>query len=175
MELPADLSDRPHRVIPVNPIISPFDSGEDKVPREDTPCPHWSPEHPSMPDLVPKNTPQPSPTYTPKGTPVPSPPHLPPRPHQTPTPMESLKTPGSPVIPRCPTPHQDSVSSSDSFESDYDLAMTITTKDLVDALSMTLKNINQSPTIPLPVFKGKKGEDPEDHVLKVETILRSMK
>ena len=46
--------------------------------------------------------------------------------------------------------------------------MTITTKDLVDALTMTLKNINQSPTIPLPVFKGKKGEDPEDHILKVE-------
>ena len=42
--------------------------------------------------------------------------------------------------------------------------MTITTKNLVD----TLKNINQSPTIPLPVFKGKKGEDPEDHILKVE-------
>ena len=46
--------------------------------------------------------------------------------------------------------------------------MTVTTKDLVDALTMTLKNINQSPTIPLPVFKGKKGEDPEDHILKVE-------
>ena len=30
------------------------------------------------------------------------------------------------------------------------------------------KNINQSPTIPLPIFKGKKGEDPEDHILKVE-------
>ena len=46
--------------------------------------------------------------------------------------------------------------------------MTITTKELVDALTTTLKNINQSPTIPLPVFKGKKGEDPEDHVFKVE-------
>ena len=46
--------------------------------------------------------------------------------------------------------------------------MTITTKDLVDALTSTLKNINQSPTIPLPVFKGKKCEDPEDHILKVE-------
>ena len=32
----------------------------------------------------------------------------------------------------------------------------------------TLKNVNQSPTIPLPVFKGKKGEDPKDHILKVE-------
>ena len=46
--------------------------------------------------------------------------------------------------------------------------MMITTKELVDALTKTLKNINQSPTIPLPVFKGKKGEDPEDHILKVE-------
>ena len=46
--------------------------------------------------------------------------------------------------------------------------MMITTKDLVDALTMTLQNINQSPTIPLPVFKGKKGEDLEDHILKVE-------
>ena len=55
-ELPADLTDKPRRVIPVDPIISPFDSGADKVPREDTPIPHWLPEHPSMPDLVPKDT-----------------------------------------------------------------------------------------------------------------------
>ena len=46
--------------------------------------------------------------------------------------------------------------------------MMISTKELVDALTKTLKNINQSPTIPLPVFNGKKGEDPEDHILKVE-------
>ena len=46
--------------------------------------------------------------------------------------------------------------------------MTATTKELIDTLTKTLKNINQSPTIPLPVFKGKKGEDPEDHILKVE-------
>ena len=46
--------------------------------------------------------------------------------------------------------------------------MTATTKELIDALTKTLKNINQSPTIPLLVFKGKKGEDPEDHILKVE-------
>ena len=46
--------------------------------------------------------------------------------------------------------------------------MMITAKDLVDALTTTLKNINQNPTIPLPVFKGKKGEDLEDHILKVE-------
>ena len=46
--------------------------------------------------------------------------------------------------------------------------MTATTKELIDALTKTLKTINQSPTIPLPIFKGKKGEDPEDHILKVE-------
>ena len=46
--------------------------------------------------------------------------------------------------------------------------MTATTKELIDTLTKTLKKINQSPTIPLPVFKGKKGEDPEDHILKVE-------
>ena len=46
--------------------------------------------------------------------------------------------------------------------------MTATTKELIDTLTKTLKNINQSSTIPLPVFKGKKGEDPEDHILKVE-------
>ena len=46
--------------------------------------------------------------------------------------------------------------------------MTITTKDSVDALTTTLKNISQSSTIPLPVFKGKKGKDLEDHILKVE-------
>ena len=48
---------KPHGVIPVDPIISPFDSEEEKVPREDTPHPHWSPEYPSMPDLVLKDTP----------------------------------------------------------------------------------------------------------------------
>ena len=46
--------------------------------------------------------------------------------------------------------------------------MTVTTKDLVDALTTTLKNINQSPIILLPVCEGKKGQDLEDHILKVE-------
>ena len=46
--------------------------------------------------------------------------------------------------------------------------MTITTKELGDDLTKTLKNINQSPTIPLHVFKGKKGEDPEEPIFKVE-------
>ena len=39
-ELPTEITNKPHRVIPVDPIISPFDSGEDKVPREDTPIPY---------------------------------------------------------------------------------------------------------------------------------------
>ena len=55
-KLPAELTDKTHRVIPVDPIISPFGSGEDKFPREDTPFPCWSPEHPSMLNLVPKDT-----------------------------------------------------------------------------------------------------------------------
>ena len=96
---PSRFTDKPCRVIPVDPIISPFDSEEDKVPREDTNIPHWSPEHPSMLDLVPKDTLRPSPVYTPKGTPVPSPGHSPSRPHQTPTPTGSPKTPRSPVTP----------------------------------------------------------------------------
>ena len=33
-ELPIDIRDKPKRLIPVDPIISPFDSGEDKVPGE---------------------------------------------------------------------------------------------------------------------------------------------
>ena len=56
----------------------------------------------------------------------------------------------------------------DSIDSETESIMTATTKELIDTLTKTLKNINQSPTIPLPVFKGKKGEDPEDHILKVE-------
>ena len=72
------------------------------------------------------------------------------------------------MITRCQTPHQDLESSCDSIDSDSGATMMVTTKDLVDALTMTLKNINQSPTILLPVFKDKKGEDPEDHILKVE-------
>ena len=46
--------------------------------------------------------------------------------------------------------------------------MMVTTKDLLDALTTNLKNINQSSTVLLPVFKGKKGEGLEDHILKVE-------
>ena len=55
-ELPTGLTGKSRRVISVDPIISPFDNGEDKVPGENTPIPHWLPEHPSTPDLVPRDT-----------------------------------------------------------------------------------------------------------------------
>ena len=83
------------------------------------------------------------------------------------SPFETLE---NPLIPKDPRPHKDSTSSDSSIDTgpDSDMAATGATKDLIEALTKTLKNINQSPTIPLPVFKGKKGEDPEDHILKVE-------
>ena len=69
------------------------------------------------------------------------------------------KTLENPLIPKNPRHHKDSTSSGCSAETgpDSDMAATGATKDLIDALTKTLKNINQSPTIPLPVFKGKKG------------------
>ena len=83
------------------------------------------------------------------------------------SPFETLE---NPLIPKDPRPHKDSTSSDSSIDTgpDSDMAATGATKDLIEALTKTLKNINQSPTIPLPIFKGKKGEDPEDHILKVE-------
>ena len=59
-----------------------------------------------------------------------------------------------------------STENKDSENDDSDMATT--TQDLVDTLTKTLREINQSPAVPLPIFKGKKGEDPEDHILKVE-------
>ena len=167
-ELPTDLTGKLRRVTPVDPIISPFDSGEDKTPLEDTYIPPWSPKCPSTPNLVPKDTPQPSPVVTPEESPIPSPRHSPTRPFQTPTPTKSPETLSSPFMPKCLISCQASTNSGDFVDSDSDFTMTISTKKLVEALTKTLKNINQSPTIPLPVFKGKKGEDPEDHILKVE-------
>ena len=43
-----------------------------------------------------------------------------------------------------------------------------TVKELADALTDKLKDIGRHPTIPLPQFKGKKGEDSNDHCVKVE-------
>ena len=129
-ELPIDITDKPKRLIPVDPIISPFDSGEDKIPGEGTYIPYRPTDHPFSPDT-------------------------------------GLESPSSPLRPRFPIPHKESTDSEDSIESETDSIMTATTKELIDNLTKTLKNINQSPTIPLPIFKGKKGEDPEDYILKV--------
>ena len=113
--LPTDITGKPKRVIVVDSIISTFDSGEDKVPGEDTYIPHRSPEHPSTPDpdldSDTKDTPHSSPINTPERPPIPSPKYSPSRPSRTPTPTESPESP------------------------------------------------------------GKKGEDPEDHILKVEDYL----
>ena len=49
-ELPTDITDKPKRLIPVDPIISPFDSVEDKVPGEGTYIPHRPTEHPFSPN-----------------------------------------------------------------------------------------------------------------------------
>ena len=49
-ELPIDITDKPKRLIPVDPIISPFDSGEDKVPGEGTYIPCRPIDHPFSPD-----------------------------------------------------------------------------------------------------------------------------
>ena len=76
--------------------------------------------------------------------------------------------------PRYPIAHKESTDSEDSIDNETESIMTATTKELIDTLTKTLKNINQSPTIPLPVFKGKKGEDPEDHILKVDKQIRSI-
>ena len=46
-----------------------------------------------------------------------------------------------------------------------------TVKELADALTDKLKDIGRHPTIPLPQFRGKKGEDPNDHCMKVEDYL----
>ena len=127
-ELPIDIRDKPKRLIPVDPIISPFDSGEDKVPGEGAYRPT---DHPFS-----TNT--------------------------------DLESPSSLLGPGYPIPHKKLIDSEDSIDSETESIMTATTKELIDTLTKTLKNINQSPTIPLPVFKGKKGEDLEDHILKVE-------
>ena len=130
LEVQHDIVNRPRRLIPVEPILSPFEIEGEKVPEED----------PFIPQLPFEN------------------------------PETKSRTLENPLVPKNPRPHEDSTSSESSVDTgpDSDMEATGATKDLIEALTKTLKNINQSPTIPLPVFKGKKGEDPEDHILKVE-------
>ena len=153
-EIPTDLTGKPRRVTQVDPIISPFYSGEDKTPGEDICIPPWSPKHPSATDPVPRDTLRLSPVNTLEGSPITSPKHSLTRPFQTPTPTKSPETSSSPSILRHPIPRQVSTSSKESLDSESGPIMMVTTKELVEALTKTLKNINQSPTMPLPVFKG---------------------
>ena len=90
LELPTDITGKPKRLIPVDPIISPFDSGEDKVPGEETYIPYRPPEHPSSPD----QDSDPDLREIPLTSPV-----------RTPTPTEGPESPGSPLIPRLPIAH----------------------------------------------------------------------
>ena len=129
IEVPHDIIIRPRRLIPVEPILSPFEIEGRKVPGKD-PLAFELPFEKSI---------------------------------SNPETLEDSR------VPKPPGPPKDSTSSESSDnEPDLDMAATGATKDLIEALTKTLKNINQSPTILLPVFKGKKGEDPEDHILKVE-------
>ena len=71
--------------------------------------------------------------------------------------------PDSPISPGLST-HESS--SSEKFPSSIPTMSAV--KELADALTEKLKDIGRHPTIPLPQFKGKKGEDPNDHCMKVE-------
>ena len=77
-----------------------------------------------------------------------------------------LSEPTSPKSPKSP----DSITSesSSSERSPSPIPTMGTVKELADALTDKLKDISRHPTIPLPQFRGKKGEDPNDHCMKVE-------
>ena len=78
-------------------------------------------------------------------------------------PLSEPTSPESPKSPDLSTPE-----SSSSERSPSSIPTMTTVKKLVDALTDKLKDISRHPTIPLPQFKGKKGEDPNDHCIKVE-------
>ena len=78
-------------------------------------------------------------------------------------PLSEPTSPESPKSPDLSTP-----GSSSSEKSPSSVPTMTTVKELADALTDKLKDIGRHPTIPLPQFKGKKGEDPNDHCMKVE-------
>ena len=84
----------------------------------------------------------------------------------TETGVNPLSGPTSPKSPKSP----DSVTSesSSSERSPSPIPTMGTVKELEDTLTDKLKDISRHPTIPLPQFRGKKGEDPNDHCMKVE-------
>ena len=97
---------------------------------------------------------------------------LPKKPKETPsstapdTGENPLSEPTSQKSPKSP----DSISSesSSSERSPSPIPTMGTVKELANALTDKLKDIGRHPTIPLPQFRGKKGEDPNDHCMKVE-------
>ena len=120
MEVPHDIINRPRRLIPVEPVLSPFEIEGRRVLEED----------PLIPQL---------PFETSKANP---------------------KALEDPRVSKTPRPYRDSTSSESSvdIELDSDMATTGATKDLIDALTKTLKNINQvqpSPYLYLKVRKEK--------------------
>ena len=84
----------------------------------------------------------------------------------TDTGVKPLSEPTSPKSSKSP----DSITSesSSSERSPSPISTMGTVKELADALTDKLKDISRHPTIPLPQFRGKKGEDPNDHCMKVE-------
>ena len=80
--------------------------------------------------------------------------------------VNPLSEPTSPDSPKSPDLSTPESSSSEKFPSSVPTMTTV--KELADALTDKLKDIGRHPTIPLPQFKGKKGEDPNDHCMKVE-------
>ena len=78
-------------------------------------------------------------------------------------PLSEPTSPESPKSPDLSTPE-----SSSSERSPSSVPTMTTVKELADALTDKLRDIGRHPTIPLPQFKGKKGEDPNDHCMKVD-------
>ena len=78
-------------------------------------------------------------------------------------PLSEPTSPDSPKSPGLSTPESSSPEKSPSS-----VPTMSAVKELADALTEKLKDIGRHPTIPLPQFKGKKGEDPNDHCMKVE-------
>ena len=84
----------------------------------------------------------------------------------TDTGVKPLSEPTSPKSPKSPNSITSESSSSERSPSPIPTMSTV--KELADALTDKLKDISRYPTIPLPQFRGKKGEDPNDHCMKVE-------
>ena len=77
-------------------------------------------------------------------------------------PLSEPTSPDSPKSSGLSTPES---SSPEKFPSSVPTMSAV--KELADALTEKLKDIDRHPTVPLPQFKGKKG-DPNDHCMKVE-------